>query len=143
MLEAIRRVETDADVWHIQGFLELARFDAIGRAYVEFSLVQPGLFEIAFINWGVPPDGPDDPSAWEVLEASVDAISRAGAMDPRYRTVAPHIAWCAVHGLAGLAVSLGCLSADDGPRTPSSAVDHEVLTGVLEGVKRALGVPYR
>lgn len=138
----------------------LARFDAIGRAYVSFAQASPQLFEVAFANLGAPPDAPDDPSAWQVLTTSLHTLASVGAMDARHLAIAPYVAWTAVHGLAGIlggAVTAGQSGNQFVPRNEScedgavpngqAAANAEVVTviidGVLDAVKRSLGLPSR
>lgn len=78
-----------------------ARFRATGRAYIEFALDEPGLFEVAFRP--CPPDlyVPDDPSPYHVLSDALDVLDRSGVLAvPRPGAEAP--AWVAVHGAAVL-----------------------------------------
>ena len=79
----------------------VGRFRATGRAYIEFVLDEPGLFEIAFR--ACPPHlyVPDDPSPYAVLSGALDALDRAGLLAvPRPGTEVA--AWVAVHGAAVL-----------------------------------------
>jgi AcrR family transcriptional regulator len=76
-------------------------FRATGRAYIEFALDEPGLFEVAFRP--CPPELylPEDPSPYHVLSAALDALEAAGALAvPRAGAEEP--AWAAVHGAAVL-----------------------------------------
>jgi AcrR family transcriptional regulator len=107
-----------------------ARFRATGRAYIEFALDEPGLFEVAFR--ACPPDlyVPDDPSPYAVLSEALDALDGAGILAvPRVGAEAP--AWVAVHGAA---VLLG-----DGmlPRSDREAVIASTLDMVGDGLLRA------
>lgn len=45
----------------------LNRFRATGRAYIEFALTEPHLFDTAFTPNSAGPARPDDPSPWDVL----------------------------------------------------------------------------
>jgi len=76
------------------------RFRAIGRAYIEFALHEPRLFEAAFIRCAVRPDRPDDPDAWGLLVASIEEMAATGAIPAAHRAEAPLVAWSGVHGLA-------------------------------------------
>lgn len=77
------------------------RFRATGRAYIEFALDEPGLFEVAFR--ACPPNlyVPDDPSPYAVLTEKLDALSEAGLLAVA-RQGAEVAAWVAVHGAAVL-----------------------------------------
>ena len=133
MLDAADRAAPEMVVAHDDARDALARFDAIGRAYVDFARFSPGLFEVAFANVGAPPDAPDNPSAWGVLSSSIGDIAAAGAMDGRRLNVAPFVAWSAVHGLAGILGTPVCLSA-------AGAAEGAVVDGILDAVKRSLGM---
>jgi AcrR family transcriptional regulator len=81
--------------------LAVDRFRASGRAYIEFALDEPGLFEVAFRP--CPPDlyVPDDPSPYALLSEALDALDAAGMLTVR-RAGAEAYAWIAVHGAAVL-----------------------------------------
>lgn len=81
------------------------RFEAIGRAYVQFAVDQPTLFEAAFARCEVGPTTPDDPSAWLVLVDSIEQMISAGAVPPSRRKEAPMIAWSGVHGISTIVTS--------------------------------------
>ena len=129
--------------------LAMDRFDAIGRAYVAYAQAFPHRFEVAFANLGVPSDPPDDPSAWHVLTASLQDLVDVGAMDTRLLPIAPYVAWSAVHGLTGILADAGAArhAWDKGapmPATHSAPSDDTaaaIIDGVLDAVKRALGLP--
>lgn len=129
------------------------RLEAVGMAYVDFALAQPGLFRTAFTSH--PPtsqavaagggraggggdrgDGGDsgergdagDP--FEILGQVLDQAQAAGLLDPRRRPGAEIGAWSAVHGLASLLL--------DGP-LPASPADVEFARGlVLNLIERGL-----
>ena len=77
------------------------RFRATGRAYIEFALDEPGLFEVAFR--ACPPDlyVPDDPSPYALLSEALDTLDHAGLLAVK-RPGAETAAWVAVHGAAVL-----------------------------------------
>ncbi len=103
------------------------RFRATGRAYIEFALDEPGLFEVAFR--ACPPNlyVPDDPSPYAVLSEKLDALSDAGLLAVA-RQGAEVAAWVAVHGAA---VLLG-----DGmlPRSECDAITDATLEMVGGGL---------
>jgi AcrR family transcriptional regulator len=77
------------------------RFRATGRAYIEFALDEPGLFEVAFRACPSELYVPDDPSPYALLSDALDMLDSAGLLAvPRAGAEAP--AWVAVHGAAVL-----------------------------------------
>lgn len=134
LVEAAEQASARDDVAGSSARRAVARFEAIGRAYVVFAISNPGLFEAAFANVGAPPDAPDDPSAWQVLTKSLDEVVETGAMDQRFREIAPYAAWSAVHGLAGILQWTG--------ETGSSSCEQiPFVDEVIGAVKRSLGIP--
>ena len=94
--ERLARRMLDAD-----GGIPRDHFRATGRAYIEFALDEPGLFEVAFRP--CPPElyVPDALSPYHVLAAALDALDAAGELAiPRAGAEEP--AWAAVHGAAVL-----------------------------------------
>lgn len=90
-----------ADVRGASAKAARARFRATGRAYIEFALDEPGLFEVAFRPCPPALYVPDDPSPYALLSEALDALDRAGLLAvPRSGAEAP--AWVAVHGAAVL-----------------------------------------
>jgi AcrR family transcriptional regulator len=85
----------------------LRRFRALGTAYVDFALGDPGLFRTAFCR-------PDKPLStglgqqmaahgpFALLAAVLDELVSNGVLDPSRRPGAEIAAWSAVHGLATL-----------------------------------------
>src|SRR5205823_5929132 len=86
----------------------LARLRATGRAYVDFALAEPGLFEVAFASFSrteepgavAPPEatGPDSPHPYSLLGQALDELELSGAMAPGRRQGAEVLCWSAVHG---------------------------------------------
>ncbi|WP_297620467.1 TetR/AcrR family transcriptional regulator [Nocardia sp.] len=121
----------------------VSRLGAVGTAYVDFALNNPGLFRTAFIAHPSPvrdnhdphrSDAPESPrpgvEPFEVLEQVLDEVQSAGMLDPHRRPGAAIAAWSAVHGLAGLLV--------DGP-LPSARPEVDLaLSQVLELIARGL-----
>jgi AcrR family transcriptional regulator len=118
---------------------------AVGTAYIDFALTEPGLFRTAFRSHpatsreteddgAADPDGPSHDTAiadpFDVLGQVLDEAQAAGLLDPRRRPGAEIAAWSAVHGLAGLLL--------DGP-LPTSAAGIKFSRGqVLDLVERGL-----
>jgi AcrR family transcriptional regulator len=121
------------------------RLRAVGTAYIDFALTEPGLFRTAFTSHpatsrgtdddrAAEPEGPshstaiDDP--FDVLGQVLDEAQAAGLLDPSRRAGAEIAAWSAVHGLAGLLL--------DGP-LPTSAAGIKFSRGqVLDLIERGL-----
>jgi AcrR family transcriptional regulator len=131
---ARRMLVATADIRGASGRAARARFRATGRAYIEFALDQPGLFEVAFRR--CPPDlyVPDDPSPYAVLSDALDALDRAGLLAvPRAAAEVP--AWVAVHG-AAILLGEGMLSRDDREAIITATIDM-VGDGLLRRQPRA------
>ena len=81
-----------------------ARLRATGRAYVDFAIREPGLFDVAFS--AIPDeDGLDaDADPYDLLTQVLDEGVRAGAVSPDLRPGAEVVCWSAVHGFAVLHV---------------------------------------
>ena len=83
----------------------LARLRAAGRAYVEFALAEPGIFEVTFDGCEIHDEDrylPPLESAFLVLNEILDECAEAGVVDPAKRDGAEVLAWAAVHGFAVL-----------------------------------------
>jgi AcrR family transcriptional regulator len=122
----------------------LERLRAVGTAYVDFALTQPGLFRTAFISHpaATHPDDhdrtagtatqstADSAEPLDILGEVLDQAQAAGLLDPNRRPGAEIAAWSAVHGLASLLL--------EGP-LPTSAADIEFSLGqVLNLIGRGL-----
>jgi AcrR family transcriptional regulator len=101
----------------------LGRLEAIGRAYVEFAVSEPGWFRTAFAGHPagsgertVPPA--DDPYA--LLSERLDELVEVGALPPERRPGAEQAAWSMVHGLSSLLL--------DGPLRDLSPEEREDAT---------------
>jgi len=81
------------------------RFEALGRAYVQFAMSSPTLFEAAFSRNEVVVDRLDDPSPWLSLTDSVEQMIDAGVIPSARRKDVPMIAWSSVHGIATIVTS--------------------------------------
>lgn len=107
----------------------VARFRAMGRAYVDFALTEPHLFDTAFVPTTATPARPDEPSAWQVLVDGVAELVDAGALRQDVATDAALIAWSGVHGIAS--IQRRALLVDP-------AADDRAIDVVLESVGRAI-----
>ena len=109
------------------------RLQAVGAAYIDFALAQPGLFRTAFTSHPATSDDDDHdrpagPEAgshepaepYEVLRQALDEAQAAGLLDARRRAGAEIAIWSAVHGLACLLL--------DGP-LPTTAPGIEFAMG--------------
>ena len=109
----------------------VARFKAIGRAYVEFALEYPEWFRLMFSKIGLGclnadsgrTAGQSMPTPWELLGESLDALVLEGMLAPERRKGAELKAWTVVHGFASLALG--------GQVTGPEELD-EALESVLE-----------
>lgn len=121
------------------------RLRAVGTAYIDFALTEPGLFRTAFTSHPATsgdaaddrPAGGEDPThstavadPYEVLGQVLDQAQAAGVLDPRRRPGAEIAAWSAVHGLAGLLL--------DGPLPSSTAAIKFSRGHVLDLIERGL-----
>jgi len=105
------------------------RFRAIGRAYVDFALAEPHLFDTAFTPTTVTAARPDDPSAWQVLTEGVQDLVAAGVITESGADKAAVIAWSGVHGIASILVR----QALNSPIDSDQAIDI-----VLDALMRSL-----
>lgn len=103
-----------ADTPQEQALLRLA---AIGRAYINVALAEPGLFRIAFGHLSAPPATSEEagPTAFGMLTQALDDLVDVGVLSPERRTMAEIAAWSAVHGFSRLVLDgpLSALSEDD------------------------------
>ncbi len=114
------------------------RFDALGRAYVEFATTEPGWFRTAFAvprtthsfapGEGV---GASGLGPYQLLGARLDELVEVGAIPAERRPRAEYAAWSAVHGLSTLL--------NDGPlRDIPAAERDQALRVVLDLVARGI-----
>jgi len=121
------------------------RLRALGTAYIDFALTEPGLFRTAFTSHPAtsrdaehdPATGSEDPThttagddPFDVLGQVLDETQTAGLLDPHRRPGAEIAAWSAVHGLAGLLL--------DGPLPTSAAAIKFSREQVLDLIERGL-----
>jgi AcrR family transcriptional regulator len=117
------------------------RLRAVGTAYIDFALTEPGLFRTAFTfhpatspaaeqdraDAGSPADGVDP---FEILGGVLDQCQAAGLLNPHRRPGAEIAVWSAVHGLAGLLL--------DGPLPRTAAGIEFAQRQVWELIERGL-----
>jgi AcrR family transcriptional regulator len=87
--------------------LAIARFQAVGRAYVEYALAHPQLFRVMFGRCGLSsmanePSLVPKPSPYELLGHTLDGLVAVGLLVPEHRPGAELKAWTVVHGFATL-----------------------------------------
>jgi AcrR family transcriptional regulator len=84
------------------------RLRETGRAYVQFALAEPGIFEVAFAQeWATVEAGAPDLSHQEsgpygLLNQVLDELVAAGGLTPALRPGADVACWAAVHGFSML-----------------------------------------
>jgi AcrR family transcriptional regulator len=88
------------------------RLPAVGVAYIDFALNQPGLFRAAFTSHPATAvndrsaasdaETPDAAEPYEILGQVLDEAQAAGLLNPHRRPGAEIAVWSAVHGLACL-----------------------------------------
>jgi AcrR family transcriptional regulator len=106
-----------------------ARLRAVGRAYIDFALSDPHLFDTAFTPTSLTPRKPDDPSAWQVLVDGVQELVDAGALRSTAASDAVLIAWSSVHGIASILRRKLLMN--------PTADDHAIEV-VLDGVRHSI-----
>jgi AcrR family transcriptional regulator len=87
----------------------LGRLRALGVAYLEFALTEPGLFATAFAvprhleyATGDAAAGAGERTPLQLLGAVLDELVTAGVLPPERRPQAEYVVWSCVHGLAML-----------------------------------------
>ena len=96
-----------------------ARLRETGRAYVEFALSEPGLFNVAFCPTDVGESTPEEAPPYLLLGRVLDELVESGALSPDGRLGADVVCWSAVHGLSVLLL--------DGPLRDLSAEERDAL----------------
>lgn len=116
------------------------RLQAVGVAYIEFALHQPGLFRTAFTSHPATadddrpdasdPESPDAAEPFEVLGHVLDEAQAAGLLSPQRRPGAEIAVWSAVHGLASLLL--------DGPLPTTAAAVKFATAQVFDLIENGL-----
>lgn len=106
------------------------RFKATGRAYVEFALDHPELFEVMFGRCRAHSVAPrdlaeDGAGTYALLGEALDGLVTSGVLEREGRAGAELKAWVTVHGFARL-----CL--DGALRLPSGSARTALLESLLE-----------
>lgn len=106
------------------------RFKATGRAYVDFALAHPELFEVMFGRCGAHTLAPRDPAEDEIgtyalLGSALDDLVTTGVLAAARRPGAELKAWVTVHGFARL-----CL--DGAVHLPSGSTRSAALESLLD-----------
>lgn len=111
----------------------LARFQAIGEAYLDYSREEPKLFEIAFYCLSKPelmdPENIDDQS-WAILIEGMNELVDVGLLDETKFDDFSKFAWSTVHGLATL-ISQGFVREDE-----YNKYKKAVLSGVAASMSK-------
>lgn len=108
--------------------LAIARFKAVGRAYVDFALAHPQLFSVMFARSaaGIAPGWPGDAqSPYGLLGSALDELVAHGVLTKASRQGAELNAWATVHGFARL-----CL--DGATPIPSAAARTRARESLLD-----------
>ena len=107
------------------------RLRATGRAYVEFAVAEPGLFEVAFSCDPPEPgreavDDGEHVHPFDLLISVLDEAVTTGAVAAEHRPGAEVVCWSAVHGFASLHVKgpLEGLPAEERAATLEVMLDH-------------------
>lgn len=128
--QRMRRAMSATRTGRNQAELAVNRFKATGRAYVDFALARPELFEVMFGSGGTHPLVPKDPAddeagTYALLGSALDQLVTHGVLDPARRPGAEFKAWVTVHGFARL-----CL--DGAVQLQSAAMRAEELESLLD-----------
>lgn len=122
----------------------IARFKAVGRAYVEFALDNPRLFRLMFGERGISclhgatsqHPATAAPTPYALLGLSLDDLVAEKLVAPRMRSGAELKAWSLVHGFASLALDGRAVFPDGRGR---SAALESMLDFAVAGLCRAQG----
>lgn len=95
------------------------RLAAVGRAYVEFAVAEPGLFRLAFSSYAVVAAAtpPTERDPYALLGRVLDDLVDVGFLATEARESADLTCWAAVHGLAVLTTDGALRGADEAKRS--------------------------
>jgi len=115
-----------------------ARLNALGLAYLDVAMTEPGLFETAFAVPGHLDYAPDHDAAgsggrtpFQLLGDALDELAEAGALPRERRPNAEYAVWSSVHGLAML-VNQGPLRQI--PRDDTNRLIDLLLAFIIRGL---------
>jgi AcrR family transcriptional regulator len=111
------------------------RLQAVGTAYIDFALTQPGLFRTAFTSHpatssDAAAESQDAAEPYEILGQVLDEAQAAGLLDPHRRPGAEIAVWSTVHGLACLLI--------DGPLPTTTAAIKFATGQAFDLIERGL-----
>lgn len=89
----------------------ISRFDALGRAYVDFAIQEPNLFTLTFGPMCNFQSEGIDAESMEILRHSVTELAERGLISTKNIEPLSLLAWTSVHGFSLLVIS-GLLSKD-------------------------------
>ena len=113
------------------------KFQAVGRAYINFALNEPGLFAVAFVACEEGPQREDSPSAWMVLQDSILDICNAKLIEASEVEQVASFAWATVHGFATLAGGSDPRRPKTNEKTISDLLDR-TWSGIIQQGSRNL-----
>lgn len=108
--------------------LAVNRFKATGRAYVQFALAHPELFEVMFGRNGaitLAPGAEDEAGPYALLGSALDDLVSSGVLAASRRPGAELNTWVTVHGFARL-----CL--DGAAKLPPGSTRTDALEDLLD-----------
>jgi len=115
-----------------------ARLTAIGRAYLDFAMTEPGLFETAFavpghLDYATDRDaaGLGGRTPLQLLGDALDELADAGVLPHERRPHAEYAVWSSVHGMAML-VNQGPLRQI--PRDTTNQLIDGLLAFIIRGL---------
>ncbi len=107
-----QRMEDEAahiSIRHGNKSAAIARLNAIGLAYIDFAVTEPGLFETAFavprhLEYATDHEaaGPSGRTPFQLLSDALDELVSADVLSHERRPNAEYVVWSSVHGMAML-----------------------------------------
>jgi AcrR family transcriptional regulator len=113
------------------------RLRALGTAYIDFALAEPGLFRTAFCKTRITETLAKDPfsgRAYALLSETLDQLAACGAIPQERRPHLETATWAAVHGIATLLID-GLLSglSDEERRAVIECTMAVTIAGIAQG----------